>query len=189
MSDGPYKTLPMRPKWKAVAKRAYNAAFTLEQISESIGPALGSDWRNEVAAPLVNALQRVLIGDDQGVLFPGQMVADVQALRAQCASTMDTSLVDAALGALADGFAGQAAMEQAVEGALESRVLSDFRQIEEHVLREGPKGRAAGVRARLEAALPGTPLTALAREILNGHRGPTLQAPTKRDSLDDGVSL
>ena len=80
-------------------------------------------------------------------------------------------------------------MEQAVEGALEARVLADFRQIEEHILREGPQGRAAGVRGRLEAALPGISLGALAREILDGHRGPTLQAPAKRDSLDDGVPL
>jgi len=189
MSDGPYKTLPMRRSWKTVAKRAFIPAFTLSQIREVIGPALGGDWRNEASGPLVNALQQILVDDGQGSLFPDQAIADVQALRGRCASTMDASLVDSALDALADGFAGRTAMEQAGVGALESRLLANCRQIEEHFLRDGPQGRAAGVRERLEAALRGFSLNGLAREILDGHRGPTLQVPVKRDSLDDGVSL
>jgi hypothetical protein len=179
----------MRPRWKTLAKRAYIAAFTLDQVSEALGPALSSDWDSEVSTPLVRALERVLVGDDPGTLFPDQVVADLQSLRSRCTSTMENSLVAAALDALADGYDGRAALEQAAEAALEARSLSCFRQVEEHVLRDRPQGRAAGVRRRLEDSLPGAPLKELARELLKGTRGPNTIGPGKRNGIDDGVAL
>ena len=189
MSDGPYKTLPMRAKWKALAKRAYIQTFTDVQASQMIGPALGSDWRNEVSAPFVSALQQTLIGGDQGTLFYDHVISDVEAFRARCVSPMEASLVDCALDALAEGARGHEAVELAVEGALESRLLSGARQVEEHLLRDASRGRSAGVRARLEAAVRIAPLRAIAREILSGQRGPVTRAPSRHFGLDEGVPL
>lgn len=185
MSDGPYKTLQMRPKWKALAECAYNGAYTLDEVSEAMGPALSSDWRSEVSASLLGALRKILIGDNQGSLFSDQATADVRALRAQCNSALDASLVDSALDVVAQGLAGRQALELAIESALESRLLSGFRQIEEL----SPKGRAADVRSRLETAFPSMSLSGLARAIVDGQRSPSVRSIGKRDGLDDGVSF
>ncbi|MGF6233634.1 hypothetical protein QFZ27_007589 [Inquilinus ginsengisoli] len=186
MSDGPHKTLPMRANWKALLWSAYNPASSSREISEGIAPALSSDWRNEVTPTLVRALDRTLCGE--AALFPDQTASDVQVLRARSNSPMDASFIDCALDALADGLSGPEAMILAIEGALETRILSAFRQIEEHVVREGAKGRAAKVRERLETALPNVSLQTLARQILDNSSRATVQAP-KNDGLDDGVML
>ena len=164
MSDGPYKTLPMRPQWKALAKRAYIPAFSPEEVSEALPPALRRDWSAEVSEPFLRDVARALIGGEQGSLFP-------------------------ALDALADGFRGTPALEQAIEIALEARGLSVFRQIEEHFHREVSDRRAADLRRRLEQSLVGQPLRELARDLAKGAPGPKPVGLSKQGGLDDGVTL
>ena len=49
MSDGPWKSLPMRQHWKRVAKQAENGAFSLEDLREVLEAAL---WKEAEGLPL-----------------------------------------------------------------------------------------------------------------------------------------
>ena len=53
MSDGPHRSLPMRPRWKKVAEYAGNEAFPLEDICDAIVVAVEWDWRKDVSPGLV----------------------------------------------------------------------------------------------------------------------------------------
>jgi hypothetical protein len=188
MSDGPHRTLPMKPRWKQVAQRAFGGTYSLEQVSESYGPALLGDWISEVRDPFVRAIQAAVIEGDQGQLFSNQALEDVQALRSDCRSPLEASLVDEAYEALAEGFRGQAAFDQAVENALNERLLRNIRQVEEHIHRERSAGRARSTRQRLEQAIPGSNLKRLAKDVTSGTPPRRRRAP-KQDGIEHGPSI
>jgi hypothetical protein len=80
MSDGPHRTLPMKPRWKQLAQRAHGRTYSLEEVSEAYAPALAGDWISEVRNPLLKAIQTAVVESDQGQLFSNQAIEDVQAL-------------------------------------------------------------------------------------------------------------
>jgi len=188
MSDGPHRSLPMRPAWKRLAERADNRSFTAEQVAESVYPALADDWRAEVSASLVEAVASVLDGSSQAGLFAGD-ADELGRLRAACDSPLASTFVDAARDALADGLRGQQAIEQCVEAALQDRALREIRSVEEHYLRKSDRDRAGHVRARLEGSVAFTSFGELARAISQGVALGRRFKPVKRDGLDEGVPL
>lgn len=80
MSDGPHKSLPMRPGWKKFAERAAFAAFDCDQVAELAVPALEDDWNDEVA-PHIDALRNVLFDERQGRLLGQQNTAELEQLK------------------------------------------------------------------------------------------------------------
>jgi hypothetical protein len=60
MSDGPHKSLGMRPGWKKFAKRADKAAYEPDQVKEALPDALGDDWRAERCGEARGKLNRLL---------------------------------------------------------------------------------------------------------------------------------
>ena len=48
MSDGPHRSLPMRPQWKRLAERAHNQAFSVEEAGDAIVDAVSQDWTKEM---------------------------------------------------------------------------------------------------------------------------------------------
>ena len=60
MSDGPHKSLGMRPGWKKFAKRADKAAYEPDQVEEALPDALGDDWRAERCGELVDEIRAAL---------------------------------------------------------------------------------------------------------------------------------
>lgn len=188
MSDGPHRTLPMKPRWKQVAQRAFGATYSLDQVSETYAPALAGDWISEVRSPFAKAIQSAVVDGDQGQLFSNQALEDVQSLRSDCRSPLEASLVDETCEALAEGFRGQAAFEQAVENALNERLLRNIRQVEEHIHRERSAGRARSTRQRLEQAISGAGLKKLAKDVVSGAPPSRRRAP-KHDGLEQGPSL
>lgn len=188
MSDGPHRTLPMRPAWKALAERADNVNFTPEQVAESMRPALIGDWQAEVPKALVDAVASVLGDGLQAGLFAGDK-EELNRLRAGSDSPLVAALVDAAGDVLADGGRGPEAIEQAVEAALLDRALREIRSVEEHYLRRSASGRAANVRARLEGSVAQASIGELARSIVQGVTAAGRFRPAKRDGLDEGVPL
>jgi hypothetical protein len=178
----------MKPRWKQVALRAYGAAFSVEQVSESYVPAVMGDWTAEVRDSLLKAVEAAVVHGDQAELFSNQALEDLQVLRAHCRSPMEAAFVDETGEALVSGFRGHAAVEHGVEGALNDRVLRTIRQVEEHIVRRVPAGRATGLRQRLENALPGAGLNRLAKQIIDGS-APRRARPSKHDGIDEGVVL
>lgn len=74
MSDGPWKSLRMRPHWKRVAKQAENGAFSPEEVSETLEAALLKE-----AVPLEEVC-RAVVPSGQGVLFKPDLDGEFGAL-------------------------------------------------------------------------------------------------------------
>jgi hypothetical protein len=189
MSDGPYRTLPMKPRWKVVAKATYLEAYDANEVKQCIEAAVLTDYRAEVSSRLEADITRVLTGSDQLGLFHDQQIADLDSLQRRSGSPMEASLLGNAKLALIDGHSGAAAMLQAVEDTLAERCLNASRQVEEHMHREASDQRARFVRGRMETAIGQTDLASLARGALRVSKQESRTAVLRQNSIDDGVTL
>lgn len=186
MSDGPHRSLPMRRPWKTVAECADNAAFEVEEIRETILPALENDCRREMRREFLDELGKVC-ADQEGSLFKPDMRPALEALRRNANAGIERLTLDHALHAAANGTSGRGVAEKALGQALKDRGASAIRQVEEHYLRNSSARRAHNVRDRMEQAISGADVGAAARRVLDGKdSGPK---PAKRQGLDDGVKL
>jgi hypothetical protein len=188
MSDGPYKTLKMSAKWRALAKVAGNAAHALEEVTEAVPAALVGDWR-EIGPQFLRQVRAALGDDDRGILLPEVATHEVQRLRAQAANPMQALLADNAQDVLRDGYRGAEAFEEAAAATLAERADRGVRQVEEHYRREGSQGKAADIRARLTDSVAAADLRSLAAGLAAGVSTRDLTASTDRSGLDEGVSL
>jgi hypothetical protein len=189
MSDGPFKSLPMKPRWKAAAKCAFNEAYSRAEIADALRAAAHSDWRGEISDSFLSTVARVLGASDQLGLFRDQQLSELRAMQGQYASTMQASLLRNAVDAVRDGYSGAEAMRQATESTLSDRLLSGFRQVEEHICRENSGPIVREVRSRLEAAHGEVDFSSLARAVLKTGVPVPRSAAAKYANLDDGVSL
>lgn len=186
MSDGPHKTLQMRPKWKALSRRADNRSFATDEVTEAVCPALAADWSRDVSDGFLRKV-RVALGED-ATLFPSHDPNALEGLRSQTGSPLEAMLIEAACDIAKDGYSGQDALEKAAEDALLERSIRGIRQVEELWLRESPERRATNVRSRLEASIAAAPIASLVKALLAGSSVRDIRAP-KRDGLEDGVQI
>lgn len=189
MSDGPYRSLPMSPKWKQAAKRAYLPSFSTSEISESLQQAAERDCRAELSAGLVRRVTTLIIGPEEPGLFHDLPITSLNALHRECTSTMEHGLVNNAIDALQDGLRGQAALQRAAEASVSDRILAGSRQIEEHMHREASDHRARATRSRLEDAHGGVDASSVARMLLRAPDAPARTTTVVYSGLDDGVPL
>lgn len=188
MSDGPHRTLAMRPAWRRVAERADNTSFGQDEIAEAMCAALAGDWRAEVPEAVVGAVASVLGDEAQPSLLAGD-ARELDRLRANSGAPLAAALVDAAGDLMTEGARGRAAVEAAIGSALLDRALRECRSVEEHYLRRSTAPRGAGVRDRLEKAAARAQVRGLARDIARGLATAKRYKPAKRDGLDEGVRL
>src|SRR5689334_6139257 len=114
MSDGPYRSLPMRPACKRLAKRAQQRAFDPLHVMEAVCPALEAHWAAEVRPDLVRHLRDIcenrqpsLLDDDNRAAF------DAARRLASGRGTLGVVLVDCVEQSLAGGKSGEAALKDA----------------------------------------------------------------------------
>jgi hypothetical protein len=188
MSDGPYKSLPMKPRWRRAAKCAYQAAYSQEEIVEALTRASHADFRAEVRPALISAISAIIAPGEPG-LFGDQAADDLKALGPTCASPLESSLVNIAADIVAVGQFGPAALQQAVEDALSERLLRNYRQVEEHVRLDDSARNARFVRARLEAAHGEVNLAQLAQAALKTGAALPRRNRASNTALDAGVPL
>lgn len=189
MSDGPHRSLPLRPGWRRVAETADNKASTPDEIAERVPAALNEDWNQEVPRRLVTGTRKILT-DTQGTLFATDKMEQLQALRPDCAGApLGAVLLDHAVEVAAAGMNGPEAMVKAVEGALIDRAANSCRQVEEHYYRETSLQRSGNVRKRIEDGIRQAPINALAHSLSGYSAGPGVMRPKKRPGLDEGVEL
>ena len=81
MSDGPHRSLPMRPGWKRVAERADNANFEAEDVTRCVVPAIEQDCSEEMSPAFINDIADICRRWD-GSLFKPDMASEIEALRA-----------------------------------------------------------------------------------------------------------
>ena len=187
MSDGPYKSLPMKPRWRRAAKCAYQEAYSSEEVAEAVTRASHADWRAEVRQSLVAAIAEAVSPSGQQALFADQALRDLAALR--CASPMEASFIRNAVDAVQGGLRGAEAVQAAAEGALSDRLLCNYRQVEEHVYRDDGIHSARFMRNRFETAHAKVDLTGLARAALRTGDPLPRRTRTAHTDLDAGVSL
>jgi hypothetical protein len=183
MSDGPHRSLPMRPGWKRVAECGDNHAFAPEEVSNAIIPALEQDCRAEMTPEFLDAFC-----DLYGSLFKDQLGPELEALRGAAGCGIGRIVLDHAIQMSANGETGPEAPVQALANALTDRAARGARQVEEHYCRESNEVRAQNVRARIEQGVGGADVDGLARRVLKRDSGSSAP-PVKQQGLDDGVRL
>jgi hypothetical protein len=189
MSDGPHKSLAMRPAWKRLAERADNSAFAPEEVRDALPAALQQDWNAEVSGPFLRQLQDIL-GDSDSGLFGDRRIDRLDALRLEAAGFPLAGVVlDCAIQAISQGRSSDDLLTEAGVHALADRAARGARQIEEHYMRTSSHDRADCVRERLEAGVTQVDMRSLAQTLVRSGHGLRTHAPAKRDALDDGVRL
>ena len=186
MSDGPWRSLPMRPHWKQVAKQAENGAFSPEELSGALEVALLKDAEE---LPLEEVC-RAVVPSDQGVLFRPDLDGEFEALRrdhpgSKLVQTLLTCLRDQE----ASGSSGRELLESAVADTLDECARDHSRAIQEHYHR---KCRSPTVPAdrRLAAAHRLCDFQGLAsRMVAPSGFSASSPGPAKLSGLDDGPLL
>lgn len=190
MSDGPHRSLPMRPGWKKLAERTDKAAFSAEEVRGAVQAALEGDWHKEIPDSLVRKVREIL-SDSQTDFFSNQRLEKLEFLQKEAAgSPLAVLFLDYATWAIiARGLSGDEALEEAASQALADRATRGARQIEEHYYRKATQSHAADVQRRIENEIKRPDIARIARRLVGLDKSEQLQRPTKRTGLDDGVQL
>ncbi|WP_374308972.1 hypothetical protein [Methylocella sp.] len=185
MSDGPHRSLPLRPHWRTLARRAAKAAHSPDEVAEALPFALK---RELLQAPL-KKIREILCGD---TLFPSIRIEQLESIRGKHTGSAPAQLaIDCAIAAVANGATGEAGAQAAVSAALADTMHSALRATEEHYQREASPRSSSYVRQRLDAARQKVDCSALARELLSGNAPPKREAinlPTRK-GVDEGPPL
>lgn len=186
MSDGPHRSLPMRPAWKKVAEYADNEAFAAEDVCDAVVDAVEKDWRKDISAGLVASIRDVLGGT---TLFSEDTIQSLEDLRQTTSgSAMGNALLDHLTCAIGEGRSGQAALEEAMTNTSIDQSARCARQVEEHYLRKSSIENTQSVRQRVEEAIQSADFRSLAGQILDPELK-SVRRIKKHDGLDDGVKL
>lgn len=192
MSDGPYKSLPMRKAWRDVAERAHKEAFTLEERADGMCVALHDDLKRDVGKDALKALGAILLESEQGNLLAAEAGAELEAIRNDCPSTgfLD-SIIEHTQVALHQGKTGEAALTDGLNHAAIDQARANNRSVEEHYHRDTPttKGaeKAVSVRQNLDATLQTERVRGFGNEAIQLMRGESVSTKLQKDiDLDAG---
>src|SRR5688572_3974216 len=72
MSDGPHRSLPMRPWWKQVALRADKSAFDVPECAEALTVALEREFAEELRPSFLEGLRNAY--DEPGLFSPAESI-------------------------------------------------------------------------------------------------------------------
>jgi hypothetical protein len=185
MSDGPHRSLPMRPRWKRVAECGDNDAFAPDEVSRALLPALEQDCRDEISPQFINSFRELYQS-----LFKDHLVEELEALRPTAGCGIGGAVLDYAIQLAANDEEDFDAPTKAMTNALIDRAAKGARQVEEHYCRESTAPRGQGVRSRIEQAISDSApaIEGLSRKILNLDSEPRAAA-SKQQGLDDGVKF
>ena len=192
MSDGPYKSLPMKRAWKDVCERAYVESYSEQERAESMCVAFHSDFRRDVGTEYLKAIANVLVDQAQGNLLSNQARAEIDALRYRYTqSPLRDALTEHIQGSLHDGFAGEAAVAEGVRRTTQDHGLSSIRQVEEHVKRDAKNPselrKSESVRENLVRTLSSSQVANFGNEIVSQMKGDPVRTKLEKASgLDDG---
>ena len=192
MSDGPYRSLPMRKAWRDVAERAHKDAFTLEERADGMCVALHDDLKRDVGKDALNAIGAVLLDSEQGNLLMGHPEAELEAVRSDFRPTgfLD-SIIEHTQVVLRQGMKGEAALIEGLNRAAIEQARANNRAVEEHYHRDTPtaKGaeKAVSVRQNLDATLRTERVCGFGAEAVQLMHGETVSTKLQKDKdLDAG---
>ncbi|MXX65555.1 MAG: hypothetical protein F4Z40_00725 [Chloroflexi bacterium] len=186
MSDGPWKSLPLRNHWKQVAKRAEKSAFSSTETSEHLEFAI----RKEAAELPIRTLVRSLVPNGQMALIEPDIDAVVNRLMQ---SHPGSKIVQTLAGHLelghARGLANPDTLETALAQTLEEHARDNARAIEEHYFRKS-RSPSVPVGVRLELARRNCDYEGMAKEMIaRSDASDVIAHPRQRSGIDEGPSL
>lgn len=191
MSDGPHRSLPLRPRWKQLAESGDKPAFNLTAIQERLEPALLADCQAERAIEVIRQISLIIQGEDLLTLLPEIQITELRALRdGVSVSPLGANVIDCVIMALADGLTGRSALADGIATALQDRAVNNARAIEEHYRHESTARRATNVRSRLESAIATSDCyERIARSIMGERNVIVSRKVPIHSGLDEGVPL
>ncbi len=188
MSDGPHRSLPMPPGWRRVAERSANAAFSSDEISRAIIPALEQDCRAEMSSEFIDGV-RTLFKDQETSLFKDDVRPQLESLRGVAGCGIGRAFLDNVIQLSPSGAVEFNALAGAMTVALIDHAARGARQVEDHYCRESTASRAHNTRARIEQSIAESPIDSLARQILKLEVSGPARFALRQQGLDDGVRL
>ena len=191
MSDGPHKSLNMRPSWKKLAERADQPAFEPEHVVEKLMSALKDDWIKDGCDELVNGIKELLGDMRQRSLLADNKAEELESARRELSAGhgFKRIVLDGIIQALDTGSESGDALQQGIQNALTERAARGALQIEEHVTRKSTEEQATNVRTRINEAIERAPIGDFARRAAGFQSQIPLAKTQKQQNLDDGVGL
>lgn len=188
MSDGPHRSLDMAKAWKALAERADNRAFDVEEVAAAMPAAMASDCK-AVPSDLI-LLLRDVFDPARPVMFIDEAIMRLGNMRPQCAGApLAMKFIECGIAALNAGNLTADSLRGVLLQGFAANAQQRGRQIEEHYLRKArdPK-RGPAVRERLNEATARASFGRLADNLIARSRAGA-ETPAKQSGLDDGVRI
>ena len=191
MSDGPHKSLNMKPGWKRVAERADLAAFEPDQVSDKLMCALQEDWAEEGCDELIRGIKEIIGDTQQASLLDENKAGELESARRELSAGhgLKQLILDSVIEALDSGGDGSDALQKGIQNALTERAARGALQVEEHYHRKSNEKRAVNVRSRLNQAIERAPVGDFSRRAAGLQTQVPIAKAQKQQTLDDGVSL
>ena len=186
MSDGPHRSLPMRPWWRQLAERADKCAFDIEEVADAIVPTLELECFNELT-PIF--LQRLCKLAAEPGLFGAAESPQFDRLSVQTNSGLARRVLDNVAMLSPVIGAGSNLLQRALENAIQGEAQRYIRQIEEHYRRKSSASRAMRERDRLNEALGCADISAVARKLLEPGSSRSVSRVPRKTGLDEGARL
>lgn len=189
MSDGPFRSLPMRKAWKELAKRGDQDTYDSEQVAEAATAALATDFKMEVSPYLVQELKSIFDGRDNSLMMPDIALRQLEEANILAAgSVFGRNAVACSFGLIIEGKFGLDAFHEAIGLAAKMRGLANVLSVKEHFLRESNQQRAEHVHTRLSSAICGLSDTQLGLR-LSSPEAAEARRPRKLTGIEAGVPL
>lgn len=189
MSDGPFRSLPMRKAWKELAKRGDQDTYDSEQVAEAATIALATDFKMEVSPYLAQQLKSIFDGRDNSLMIPDIALRQLEETNLLAAgSVFGRNAVLCSIELISEGKFGLDAFHQAIGLAAKMRGLANALSVKEHFLRESNQQRAEHVNKRLSTAICGLSETQLGLRLSNFEVAEA-RRPRKLTGIEAGVPL
>lgn len=191
MSDGPHKSLNMRPGWKKLAERADLAAFEPEQVAEKLMSALQDDYNEDGCNELVRGIKERIGDTRQASLLDENKAGELESARRELSAGhgLKRLILDSVIQAFATTSDGTVALQQGIQNAMAELAARGARQVEEHYHRKSNEEHAVNIRTRINQAIERAPIGDFSRRAAGLRSQVPIAKTQKQQNLDDGVSL
>ncbi|WP_417845839.1 hypothetical protein [Thalassospira povalilytica] len=186
MSDGPHRSLKLRPHWKKFAEKAASQAYSFEEVEEELKRAIDKDWKNAG----LDALEDFFKVKDQGSLFGDDRIERAQYLIDTAeGSAIALIAVECAIEAIADGKHGTDAYNLVVENVGDEFFLKQSRSIQEHWQRKAKVSEAKSMSNRLQKLRSEFHYSRISKDRTPLSGASINRRAARRTGLDEGPSL
>ncbi|MEO1039523.1 MAG: hypothetical protein AAFX09_08250 [Pseudomonadota bacterium] len=190
MTDGPYRTLPLKKPWRDSAEALTLNAFSSSEAQDRIEHAVVRTFRDDGCPGLVEDLKRAFLGDERGPLLiqetPEQLIARLSSTHPF--SDLNSRLIRNAAAALERGESGLPALRGVVESSARETAESAYADMADHYQTHATSGERSRLASGIEQARNELGYQAVTDRILDRGASP-VATPPKREGLDDGVAL